>query len=225
MEISKVKIVEGETLCVVYTIVDGEGKKAKHTVDYETAVHPDLKAAFKKLDIHFGLLTESIDLTKVLDIGDFDKELIENIHTSSYSKKDKEDDPGIVLSGHKILKNGKALIMNCPYTRFMEKEDSVYKYIDNLETVLGEVEDEVQSYLAGKHAEAPQIAMEFPDEAVTTAQIATPENVVKDFVDRVNSGIPLADPEAMGRVKEMDKEKSKKQKRVKQTAENPSGIE
>lgn len=224
MEISKVKIVEGKTLSVVYSIVDPEGKKATHAVDYESAIHEDLKRAFTKLDIHFGLITENIDLADVENIEDFDLQLTENIHTTSYSKKNKEDDPGITLSGYKILKNGKALIMNCPYTRFLEKEESCYKYIDNLESVLAIVDDEVQSYLAGKHAEDPQLTMEFPDDSVTTAQIATPENIVKDIVERTNMPNINADPEAMERVREIDNEKKKRGKRVKQTAETPSGI-
>ena len=112
-----------------------------------------------------GLLTYAIAFKTVKDIHSFDPKLTEDLHVSSYAIGGPDDDRGIVISGHRILPNSKALIMNTPFTRFEDSDNNGYKYIDELKDILDEIEAEIIQYLDGKHAPEAQTAMEFPDAA------------------------------------------------------------
>lgn len=225
MEINQCKIVKGKTLAVTFTTTDADGNEAKHQVEYQSPIHPDLRNAFKELEIHFGLITEWIDKKDVPDIENFDPALVEKYHVTSFSIGGKEDDPGITITGYRIQSTGKAFPMNAPFQLFNEPESSAsaYKYVDHLEGVLMRLNIEVEKYLDGKHEEDAQQELEFPDEPVTHAVIAEPE-AKPLFKDQ-------ADTEAMQRVAEWDHEQEASQpkkkgrpKKVAQSAEVPSGI-
>lgn len=162
MKIRKAKL-EGEGLTIVFTERPDGRKPRKSTLEDETPVHPDLVQSFKNMRIHLGILCGYIAAKTVKNIETPKDELIESFHVKGISVKS-GDDPGIVISGHRILENGKAVILNTPFTRFEEGEESAYKFVEDLLAKCERAEVEVNAYVDGtKKGEDVQKAIEFPE--------------------------------------------------------------
>lgn len=220
IEITKVKLVkDGKKLAL--GIKESGKVKADDEKTCHNPVHPDLKAAIQALAPHMAYLTHSEFKQKE------DPKFIERFTISGYSIGGKEDNEGVVITGHKSVDHG-TVVLNSPFVLFGAEPGA--RYI-NMDTLLGQIkviEEEVKLYLnENKHGEENsedeednQLGM-FDDDGkpITHAQIAKP--VKKVF----GKEIPLADGDAMERVANDGEQPSKKtrKRKVVQSAETPSG--
>jgi hypothetical protein len=158
-KIVKVKLIEGTTPLISF--VTGEGrKKAKTTIESKTPVHDDFKSAFAGLTLHFTLLAGFVDISEIKQFGNPPKKATEDFRVSGYSIGGADDDPGIIITGIRTLKNGKTVTVNTPFTRFNEETETGYKFIDQLLESIDRVEKESAEYLDnGKSAPDPQMSM------------------------------------------------------------------
>lgn len=158
MTIKKVKLTDGgdSGLTVIFVERPQGRKERKTTQEDQTPVHADLKQAFANIAIHLAILTGYVSVKQVKTIETPKPELFDGFHVSGISVKT-GDDPGVVISGHRILENGKAVILNTPFTRFEEGEESAYKFVDDLVARIERVEDEANEYLEDrKKGDDPQ---------------------------------------------------------------------
>lgn len=175
-KIKKVKILKDKPFHVEYTKTDLDNTSILCNEQHSAEVHPDLKRAFAGLDIHLGFLSEFIPSAGIEDLDKVDPLLDDDFHVTSYSVGGDDEDPGIVITGTKILKTGKHLTINTPLIRFEQPEDGGYKFIDDLVDKVGVIQSEVLKYLnEGKRAEDPQPELPFGEEPITNLQIASPE--------------------------------------------------
>jgi hypothetical protein len=216
IKIQKVKLIKEKTLELSYTKTEADKSKTAVFESHKTEVHKDLKNAFSDLSIHLALIPSIIDPKSIDDIENVEPELYSDFHVSSYSIGGDEEDPGVVLSGHRILKNGKAFPFNTPFTRFEENEETAYKFIDDLLDKIHVVESEVIKYLNGeKKADDPQGKLDFEeDKSKTVIHVLPPESQEEkdeEMLKKLRGNKPsvYADPEAMKRVAEMDNEVEK----------------
>lgn len=164
IHIEKVKLEKGETLEITYSRIEKDATTTSVSESHKAPVHPDLKNCFKALCIHLGILCDYISFGQVKKIDNYDPKLVEKFNVSGISIKGGDDDAKIVLTGHKLNKSGKAIILNTPYTRVDEDEETGYKFIDNLVTLKDNLIREVQLYLGGKRGEEPQGSLDFPED-------------------------------------------------------------
>jgi len=179
MEIKKAKILKSKkdagvrTLTVEYVTTDKEGKEDYHADECGGHIHPDLYNAFQLLAIHFGLILEIIDDSEVVNTLKYDPELTSRIVITSFSVGGKDEDPGLTISGYKILRSGKIFTTSTPLTKFDQGEDG-YDHIDNLISALDSAKSEVRKYLEGKYADDPQLDL-FDDKSKTVVEVLEPE--------------------------------------------------
>ena len=133
----------------------------------------------------------------------------------------------MVISGHKLLPDNKAVILNTPFRRFTESEQSRYVFMDDLQERLDRLDTEVRAYVDGskRGADAQLNLFEGDDkkEVVNKMQVLPEEKPifkepmvtgvetdVTDLYIKAPNGakIPQADPEAMKRVAAMDHEEA-----------------
>lgn len=140
----KVRKEQKTTALVSYrkTLADGSHRDCEESGDAE--VHPDFKKAMSALTVHLAVISEFVDLDHVDNVT---PAMIQDFSVTSYSIGGKEDNEGIVITGHKILSTGKALGLNTPFTRF-EEEDG-YVFMEHVINQLGIIEDEAKAYLDG----------------------------------------------------------------------------
>lgn len=230
LEIEKVKLVKGETLEVSYTRVADDGQKSNvKNESFEAPIHPDLLQCFKNLAIHLAVMCYYVKAKDVKNISSPDEKLSEGFVVRGISYGGDDDDQGITLTGH-YLGDGKPVILNTPFRRFGESEQTGYKFIDDLETRLNRLTDEVEAYMKGeKRGTDPQGKIDFPETPITKAQILPPDDGSEKPLFK--GGIPAADPEAMKRVAGFEeaevisetKKKAGRPRKVAQSSENPSG--
>jgi hypothetical protein len=162
MRLKKAKL-KDDQLEVTYTerLEDGSNKTVSET--YDRKAHPDLIQAFKNLAIHLAILTGYVSVKQVKNIETPKEELTEGFHVSGISIKT-GDDEGVVISGHRKLETGKAVILNTPFQRYTENEESAYKYTDDLIERVNRANEEITAYLNGtKKGEDAQQALAFPE--------------------------------------------------------------
>ncbi len=143
------------------------------------------------------------------DIAAPDPELSKGFFVSQFSigGDEAQGSDGITLSGRKILTGGKPFNYNTPFYRFNEGEASRYTYMDDVVAAVNYLEAEIIAYKKGEKRGTP----------------------VQGELDLKTKDPAAADPEAMARVADMDKEdkpkkeKAKSVKKVAQSAEVPSG--
>jgi hypothetical protein len=169
IDFKKVKLVKKETVEVSYSKTEEDGSITEVSESHKTVVHPDLKNAMQKLAPHLACLTEYVTVTKIKN-----KEEVENFFVTGYSIGGDEDDLGIVITGQRTLKNGKTITLNTPFTRFDEADESKYYFIDQVNQLVGEIEEEVSAYLDGKKAPDPQQELPF-EENITSIVMDTPD--------------------------------------------------
>lgn len=167
MQITKVKLIKGGDSGLEISTVKTELNKSttKANEEHSAPVHVDLKGAMKAIAIHFGILSDYIKVKDVKNIERYDTKLIEDFVVTGFSVKGDEEDRGVVITGMKKKANGKFIIINTPFTRFIEAEGSEYVYIEQLQDRINEVEREVKAYLGGKVAPDPQQSFDFPEHA------------------------------------------------------------
>src|SRR3954468_1654574 len=127
--IEKAKIVKGETVEVHYIEINDKGDRAKMSKSLKAPMHDDLKQAFKNIAIHLAIMTGYVATKQVKDIETPKEELTEGFIVTSYSIGGNEEDQGVVISGHKKLPSGKAVILNTPFERFTQKEETRYIFM------------------------------------------------------------------------------------------------
>lgn len=226
LTIDKAKLVKGETLDYQYLKTDDTGAKSKGSESLKAPVHADLKQAFENLGIHLAIMCGYVPSSKVKDIETPKPELSEGFHVTSYSIGGDEDDQGVVISGHKLLPDGKAVILNTPFRRFTESEQSRYVFMDDLQERLDRLDTEVRSYVDGsKRGADAQLNLFEGDEkkeTVNKMQVLPEEkpvfkepmvtgvetDVTDLYIKPGGAKIPQADPEAMKRVAAMDHEEA-----------------
>lgn len=192
-EIKKAKIVKGERLDIAFIKDYGGGERNPASEEFKAEMHPDAKQAFANLRVHLALMVYAIAQSSINEIETPDEELISTFHIHGYSIGGDEEDKGVVLSGHRILPNGKAFNFSTPFYRFNENEESRYKFMDDLIAKLERVDKEIRLYVDGeKRAKDPQGQFDFegPKEPTTKLFIAADlglvekteeEGGVKDF--------------------------------------------
>jgi hypothetical protein len=136
--------------------------------------------AFENCRVHLACLLGFVSVAKIKKIETPPLELIENFHVSGISIKTGED-PGVVISGHVITPYKKAGIINTPFTRFEEGEETAYKFTEDLFDKVQRVVAEVKEYLQkGKKADDPQQALPFV-EAGQPSQNGTKNRDIEDI--------------------------------------------
>ncbi len=158
MKILKVKILKGGSLLSLS--FKEEALKAHDDKTCKQQVHPDLVNAVNKLIPHFALLTDCINDDQYQKNEGLDKYTV-----VGYSIGGKDDDQCITITGYRLTSRGKTYTFNAPREYFEASEDTRYKYMDELQDVVEEIESEVIKYLTqGKRAPDPQKEIEFPDQ-------------------------------------------------------------
>lgn len=161
-EIKKAKIVKGERLDIAFIKDYGNGERNPASEEFKAEMHPDAKQAFSNLRVHLALMVYAINQNLINEIATPDEELISTFHIHGYSIGGDEDDKGVVLSGHRILPNGKAFNFSTPFYRFNEGEETRYKFMDDLMAKLERVDKEIRLYVDGeKRAKDPQGSFDF----------------------------------------------------------------
>jgi hypothetical protein len=164
LTIEKVKMVKNDYLKVDFSKIEPDATTSSDSYENKMRpVHPDCRAAFKNLSVHLGLLCDYLSTRQIKEIDKYDQELVEAFHVTGISIGGGDGEEGIVLTGHKITKSGKAVILNSPFTRFEEDEKTVYRHVDNLRTRVDAVIQEAKLYLEGKRGEEAQQKLEFPE--------------------------------------------------------------
>ncbi len=193
-EIKKAKIIKGERLDISFVKDYGKGERNPAQEEFKAEMHRDAKTAFGNLRVHLALMVYAISQSEIAEIETPDEELISTFHIHGYSIGGDEDDKGVVLSGHRILPNGKAFNFSTPFYRFNEGEETRYKFMDDLIAKLERVDKEIRLYVAGeKRAEDPQGTL-FPDDKVTSAQLFVGE---KGLEGPENGGITNLDKDGV----------------------------
>lgn len=198
---------------------------------HKAIIHKDLQDGVDALGLHLAIMTGYISSNVIEDIAAPDLKLAEKFHVNGYSIGGDDDNQGIVISGYHILRNGLAVILNTPFSRFEVAPESRYVYMDDLMARVTNIEKEISLYLSGEKRGTPaQGEMDFKEEKVTKMKVATPldEKVSPEAkLAGKSDQHKYAGKAQMEGVAEMGKEKKlrgKATKKVAQTAENPDGI-
>lgn len=185
MQIKKVKLEEkGAEGATIIFIERPEGRKErKTTYEDQTPVHKDLIQSFQNLAIHLAILTGYVSVKQVKNIETPKPELVDGFWVNSISVKG-GDDPGAVISGHRILENGKAVILNTPFQRFEEGEETAYKFTEDFVDKIERAEKETNYFVDGtKKGDDAQLGL-FDGEQPATIS----ENVTGEELEEMTAG-------------------------------------
>lgn len=190
---------------------------------HKALIHKNLQSALDSLAIHFAIMAGYVKPGQVEDIAAPEAELAESFRVKGYSIGGDEDEgtAGIIISGHKILANGMAHNFNTPFYKFEQAPQSRYTFMDDLIAKLRYLDERIVAYKNGGERGEPlqgELALGDGDKVSDEAQVASQEDQHK-----------YAGKTQMAAVVEManglpSKRKNGTTKKVKQTAENPSGI-
>jgi len=210
-KITKVRIHEtkkGRGLVISSIDTDANGEEINNPgAIHKALIHKNLQSGLDALAIHFAVMAGYVKPKEVEDIIDAEftqNELAESFRVKGYSLGGDEDEgtAGVIISGHKILANGMAHNFNTPFYKFEQAPQSRYIFMDDLIVKLNYLEERIIAYKEGTERGDPaQTEMEF-EEPVTKLQIDEPI-IVEAKVNKKKNGT---------------------MKKVKQTAENPSGV-
>jgi hypothetical protein len=246
-KVTLLKVKDGYGLKVIFKETDSSGDPSRDDKESRGLIHPDLRAAIDALKVHWGLLTGLIKNDEIGDIILPEHKLLEKIHVNGISigGDEEENTQGVIVSGHYITWRAKAQSANTPFERFEGSPEALYIYMDDLKAKIQVLEDEVLKYLSGekrgtkpageakpeKEQDKRQVTMDFnQEEPITKMVIAHPDpnEKVSDEAKHATAGdqYKYANKDAMARVAEDDgkaKKNGSAKKKVKQTAEHPSG--
>lgn len=159
--IKKATLTSGEGLSLELSQKQKDGSYVDSKSDYSAAVHPDLKEAFRRLNIHLGLVSEYISSNQVEDIDHPEAELVEKFQVNSVTFL--PDEQGIKISGTVSLSDERKMSLAPPSVKW--DADPAYGYSSELAEISELLMTEIQGYLAGKHAPEPQQELPFEVEA------------------------------------------------------------
>lgn len=163
--IEKVKLIKGEKLDVVVKRKQADNTYISSAESYDRRVHPDLTGKLARLVPHLAVLTGYILVKQVKkDIhAESHADLFEDFKVSSYSIGGKEGSEGITITGHYLSPTGGAVILNTPFKRLETEDENQYVFMDDLQGILNELEEEVKAYMDGtKVGVDPQGTLDFP---------------------------------------------------------------
>lgn len=179
--------------------------QADDTKECKNAVHPDLSTAVQSLAVHLAILCDFIDPKQSKDTDE-----IEKFTVTGYSIGGKEGEEGVTITGMRKTKTGQKYSINSPFTRFDASEESRYILMNDLQSKMDTIEDEVMKYLFEGKMLQPDMFAASKDENVTHAKIANPktdEDRGEEILNNLKAGKSVyANPEAMERVAAMDNE-------------------
>lgn len=191
IEIKSAKLVKEQTLEITFAKTEKDKTTTSVKETHKSKAHPDLVDAYAALKAHLGILTGYISPKLIKDITNTqDVDLVDQFKVSSFSLGGDEGAEGFVITGHRILPNKKAVILNSPFTKFEEKEETRYPFMEDLEEKLETIQKELALYLGGKFAPEPQQELFNPGEnnlngeKVTKAKIAAPAAPGEDGVKK-----------------------------------------
>jgi len=162
--IKKMKLVKKEFITLSYSRIEADGSTTNVNEDHKAPVHNDLKSKFQSLSVHLALLCDYLSTRQIKDINAYDPELVSNFFVTGVSIGGNDDDEGIVLTGYKITRSDKAVILNTPFARIEEVQETKYRYMDDLTGKVDELQKEIELYLGGKRGPDPQGSLEFPED-------------------------------------------------------------
>lgn len=210
--IHSVKILKGKgdkpyTVLINYTEMFPDNSKAVYPGEFDRIPHANFIDKMKGLRVHLALLTDLINPKQVRD-----EDLIDKFHCHGVSFTSGKTE-AFVLKGHRKGSHGDIGI-NTRSIHMEGKTMEEYPLNSELDTLLFDLRDEAAQYIRGKHAPDPQ--GELPFEA-TTMQVEKPIIFPGEETDVSH----LYGIETETVLAEVAKPKNKK--KVKQTAETPSG--
>lgn len=179
---------------------------------HKALIHKNLQSALDSLAIHFAIMAGYVKPGQVEDIAAPEAELAESFRVKGYSIGGDEDEgtAGIIISGHKILANGMAHNFNTPFYKFEQAPQSRYTYMDDLIAKLRYLDERIVAYKnGGERGEPVQGELIMPEATGTVLVVDETAALIVGALS--NLPIPA-------------KPKNGTRKKVKQTAENPSGI-
>lgn len=226
LTINKIKLInKGEALEYSYDKLEADGRR--NIIKGETGKYPchdDLITAFGALAPHVAFLAGYRDFPKnweKVKIEDYTEKFI----CTSFSLGG-ESNEGVVVTGHHLRWDGKAVGFNCPF-ELLEEGDAPpesgkakrYPFLEELNEALDHLDTEARHYMDGtkkgqpkekakeqKAGDPNQLTIDGEIAKVTKAVIAEPAKPgeLGTFKSEPSSytGIPAADPEAMQRVRE-----------------------
>lgn len=147
--IEKVKLIKGESLDIEVRRKQADGTYTSSAESYKRKIHPDIQDKLNSLVPHLAVLTGYHTVKSIKDINKPNMEHFDTFKVNSYSIGGKEGSEGITISGHNLVPTGGAVILNSPFKRFEEGDETRYVFMDNLESILNELEEEVKSYMDG----------------------------------------------------------------------------
>lgn len=189
---------------------------------YSAIIQEEIAAGFKRLGLHLAVMAGYVKAGDIEDIALPDAALSENFHCKGFSigGDEGEGTDGIVLSGSKILANGKSHNFNTPFYRFNEGEASRYAHMDDLVAIISGLDGEIILYRKGeKRGKPAQQTLEFDGEKATAEGNLASEKDKYKYADK-DAMLRVAGD---GNLTEGSAKKAGRKKNVKQTAENPSG--
>ncbi len=157
-KISKAKINKGGGVDVTFfeTIIfkDEDGNDVElsrePTVPCRNLIHDDLQAAFDMLRTHLAIICDQPEAKdKTFYELDEDYENLNHFEVKSYSIGGSGDHEGVSISGNRLLKRGRVLNLNAPFTKYFDENDP-YENATELQSLINHCNDEVLAYLDGK---------------------------------------------------------------------------
>lgn len=236
IKISKAKLEtskDGKTLVIWCKEVKDGDTVVSPGQSHTAIIQPEIQEQFNRLGIHLAIMGGYLKAGDVEDIAAPDPKLSEGFHVHMFSigGDETEGTDGVQLSGKKIF-GGKAQNFTTPFWRFNEGEASRYTFMDDVIATLANLEAEIIAYKKGEkrgEKKQPEIpGLDDKKEKITKMQIVPGEKATEEGNLVTGKTRDLyADKDAMARVAEMDNEggvkKGGSKKKVKQTADHPSG--
>lgn len=235
IKISKAKLEsskDGKTLVIWCKEIKDGDTVVSPGQSHTAIIQPEIQEQFNRLGIHLAIMGGYLKAGDVEDIAAPDPKLSEGFHVHMFSigGDETEGTDGVQLSGKKIF-GGKAQNFTTPFWRFNEGEASRYTFMDDVIATLANLEQEIIAYKKGEkrgEKKQPELPLGDGKEPVTKMQIVPPDEKVTAEGNLVKGARrdEYANKDAMARVSEIpvdDKKKSGSRKKVKQTAEAPSG--
>lgn len=160
IKIKKAKIISGKHSSRVEVKYAKDSESGLHTEAEESPdwePHQDLTDAMNNLAVHYALLNEFIPTEKKKKIPGYDLALYANCVVSGFSVSGDEGKEGVVITGHRLLTNGKAQIVNTPFELLEPSEGKGYLYMEDLMDKIEKATNEVLQYLNGTKIAKPAV--------------------------------------------------------------------
>ena len=156
--LSKV-VIKGSTLKITFEKKREDESIEKWTYDSPDLVHEDFTNALNKLKPHMIVLGDMREMVKTWFPTDYALEDLEHIHIDEFGLAGTND--GVSFGGWKEV-DDRIIPISTPMHRY--DSEKPYKYSNELASDIEDVLHEVKLYMNGKHAEKPQMEMEFEEE-------------------------------------------------------------